>query len=238
MHLIAKGYNQGEVVMFVRQSIHHNVLPDAELVKRIAAGEDALFAIIMRRYNQRLYRIARGMGIPDVECDDLLQQTYIQTYLKLPQYRGESSFATWLTRILINQCLMFLRKKRPEVSIDGQLQGVEINAMSNQMDLTVPTPEAELLRREMRIVLERAIEQLPEEHRIVYFMREIEDMSIKDISESLEISESNVKVRLHRARKLLQSKLHDYVGPELYEFGSSRCDAIVRYILIAISQTI
>ncbi|HEX5316653.1 MAG TPA: hypothetical protein VFX22_08380, partial [Candidatus Kapabacteria bacterium] len=84
MHLIAKGYNQGEVVMLIRQSIHHNVLPDAELVKRIAAGEDALFAIIMRRYNQRLYRIARGMGIPDVECDDLLQQTYIQTYLKLP----------------------------------------------------------------------------------------------------------------------------------------------------------
>src|SRR5690349_18196385 len=96
---------------------------DQELAERIAAGEAALFAVVMKRYNQRLYRIARGMGIQDVECDDLLQQTYIQVYLKLPQFRGESAFATWMTRILINQCLMFLRKQRPAISEEGQLQG-------------------------------------------------------------------------------------------------------------------
>ncbi|MDP4199782.1 MAG: RNA polymerase sigma factor [Bacteroidota bacterium] len=210
---------------------------DQELAQRIVAGEAALFAVLMKRYNQRLYRIARGLGIPDIECDDLLQQTYIQAYLKLPQFRGESAFATWLTRILINQGLMFLRKKRPAISEQGQLEGLGLDA-AEHIASPSPTPERELLRRELRSVIEHAIEQLPKDHRIVYVMREIEDMSIADISRSLGISESNVKVRLHRSRRLLQARLRDYVGPDLYEFGNARCDAIVHHVLRAVSVTL
>src|ERR1051325_4544873 len=107
MHLKRKGYSmsrnpsQGEVYQ-----------TNEEIIERIRSGEVALLAVLMKRHNQKLYRIARGMGIPNLNCDDLIQQAYIQAYLKLPQFRGESSVTTWLTRILINQCLMYLRKQR------------------------------------------------------------------------------------------------------------------------------
>jgi RNA polymerase sigma factor (sigma-70 family) len=220
--------------MVEKKPITKVTLTDDDLAKRIASGEAALFAVVMKRHNQRLYRIARGMGIPDTECDDILQLTYIQAYLKLPQFRGESAFTTWLTRILINQCLMFLRKERPAVSEQGQLEGVNFGSST----LTASsTPESELLRNELHTILEAAIEQLSDDHRIVYIMREIEDMSIKEISESLGISESNVKIRIHRARKMMQEKLRAYVGRDVYEFGSSRCDAIINEVMRFISVT-
>jgi RNA polymerase sigma factor (sigma-70 family) len=211
---------------------------DEALVEQIKAGEAALFAILMKRHNQKLYRVARGIGVPNEECDDVIQQAYIQAYLKLPQFRGESSFTTWLTRILINQSLMFLRKQRPSVSETGEIEGLKEEA-TNATQNKPATPESEMIKRELRTVLEQAIEQLPEDHRVVYIMREVEEMSVRDIATSLDISESNVKVRMHRARKLLQDKLRDYLEPsEIFEFGSSRCDAIVTQVLEAIEQTL
>ncbi len=211
---------------------------DEGLAQRIATGEVALFAILMKRHNQKLYRIARGMGIGSDECDDLIQLTYIQAYLKLPQFRGESTFATWLTRILINQCLMFSRKQRPNISEQGSMDGLETEPVERGIHHS-PTPESEMIKRELRAVLEHAIEQLPDDYRIVYVMREIEEMSVNDISASLGITVSNVKVRIHRARKLLHAQLRDYLDPsELYEFGSTRCDAIVRDVLQIIQKVL
>ncbi len=211
---------------------------DRELAARIAQGEAALFAVVMKRYNQRLYRIARGMGIQDADCDDLLQQSYIQAYLKLPQFRGDSSLSTWLTRIVINQCLMFLRKKRPAITEYGELEGFESRSHEEQADPS-QNPEYDLIREETRQLLERAIDALPEDYRIVYVMREIEELSVRDIAASLDITEANVKVRIHRARKLLQAHLRKVAGASpIYEFGNHRCDAIVHRVLVAISETI
>jgi RNA polymerase sigma factor (sigma-70 family) len=210
-----------------------------EIVERIRTGEVALLSILMKRHNQKLYRVARGMGIPNAECDDLLQQSYIQAYLKLPLFRGESTVTTWLTRILINQCLMFLRKQRPSVTEDGELEG--LSDASPKSDNITPTftPESELLKRELRSVLEDAIEQLPEDYRVVYIMRELEEMSVREIATALDISEANVKVRMHRARKQLQEELRNYIEPfELYEFGNQRCDMIVVQVLEAIQETL
>jgi RNA polymerase sigma factor (sigma-70 family) len=210
-----------------------------EIVERIRSGEVALLAVLMKRHNQKLYRVARGMGIPNLDCDDLLQQSYIQAYLKLPQFRGESTVTTWLTRILINQGLMYLRKQRPSVTEDGSLEGLSDAAPKADAITPTFTPESELLKRELRSVLEDAIEQLPEDYRVVYIMRELEEMSVKDIATALEISESNVKVRMHRARKLLQNELRNYIEPfELYEFGNKRCDAIVMQVLEAVQLTL
>jgi len=212
---------------------------DDELVEQIKAGEVALFAVLMKRHNQKLYRIARGMGVPNAECDDIIQQTYIQAYLKMPQFRGESAFTTWLTRILINQSLMFLRKQRPSVSEDGALEGMEADAPVSPTSEKPSTPESEMIKGELRVVLEQAIEQLPDDHRVVYIMREVEEMSVREIASALGITESNVKVRMHRARKLLQDHLRSYLEPsEIFEFGSSRCDAIVVQVLEAIEQTL
>jgi RNA polymerase sigma factor (sigma-70 family) len=212
---------------------------DDELVEQIKAGEVALFAVLMKRHNQKLYRVARGMGVPNEECDDIIQQTYIQAYLKMPQFRGESAFTTWLTRIHINQSLMFLRKQRPSVSEDGALEGMEADALVSPTSEKPATPESEMIKRELRTVLEQAIEQLPDDHRVVYIMREVEEMSVKEIASALGITESNVKVRMHRARKLLQDQLRSYLEPsEIFEFGSSRCDTIVAQVLEAIEQTL
>lgn len=210
-----------------------------EIVERIRAGEVALMAVLMKRHNQKLYRVARGMGVPNSECDDIIQQTYIQAYLKLPQFRGESAVTTWLTRILINQSLMFLRKQRPSVTKDGELEGLTDAAPSANAVPPMLTPESEMLKRELRSILEDAIEQLPEEYRVVYVMRELEDMSVKEIAAALALSEANVKVRIHRARKLLQNELKGYIEPfELYEFGNRRCDLIVVQVLEAIQETL
>jgi RNA polymerase sigma factor (sigma-70 family) len=210
-----------------------------EIVEAVRAGEVALFAVLMKRHNQKLYRVARGMGIPSLDCDDLIQQAYIQAYLKLPQYRGESAVTTWLTRIFINQCLMFLRKQRPSISADGELEGLTSDDLPNVVTRQTLTPEKELLRREMRTLLEEAIENLPEEYRIIYVMREVEEMSVRDIATSLDLTEANVKVRMHRARKLLQNELRNYIEPfEIFEFGNRRCDAVVANVLEAIEETL
>jgi RNA polymerase sigma factor (sigma-70 family) len=225
--------------MSLNQSQEEVYQSNEEIVERIRAGEVALISVLMKRHNQKLYRVARGMGIPNVECDDLLQQSYIQAYLKLPQFRGDSTVTTWLTRILINQCLMFLRKQRPSVTEDGSLEGLSDAAPKAETIRPTFTPESELLKRELRSVLEDAIEQLPEDYRVVYVMREIEEMSVRDIASALDISESNVKVRMHRARKQLQEELRNYIEPfELYEFGNARCDNIVVQVLEAIQETL
>ena len=212
-------------------------LTDEDLLQRIKAGEAALFAILMKRYNQKFFRIARGMGIPDEDCDDIIQQTYIQIYLKLQQFRGESSASTWMTRVLINQCLMFRRKQRPVVSGDGELEGFE-TIMQPQMELP-STPETEMISRELQLLVERSIEDLPEDYRVVFVMRQIEDMSVKEIASALSLSEANVKVRMHRARKLLEQRLQSYFEPkELYKFGNARCDRIVQDVLTTIQAVL
>ena len=209
-------------------------MEDETIVSEILGGQPALFELLMRRHNQKLYRVARGMNVPDVECDDLIQQTYIQAYQKLDQFKGTAQFSTWLIRILINQRLMAVRKSKTVISEQGVLYGLDRDD-ENRAAATVldpATPESEMIKKEMRMVLERAIEQLSEEYRAVYVMREIEDMSIRDIAECLGITESNVKVRLHRARKLLHTTLRHHLMPhEIFSFGSKRCDRVVTLVM-------
>ena len=218
----------------MKETQKKEIISDEELIARIAGGEVALFAILMKQYNQKLYRVGRGLGIPDLDLDDLIQQTYIQIYLKLPTFRGESTPSTWITRIFINECLMFLRKKRPVVSEEGTLED-----FTPAITHTERTPESELLQQELRKLMESAIDKLPADYRAVYIMREVEEMSIKTIAADLDLTEANVKVRMHRARKLLQQELKKRLGPtELYKFGSARCDRIVFSVLRTIQESL
>lgn len=215
--------------------IKTDVLTDDAIVQRVRDGETVLYELLMRRHNQKLYRIARGMGVSNEDCDDILQQTYIQAYLKLDQFKGSSAFSTWLIRILINQCLMDRRKSHLSVSLDGEL--IDLVAPDAPRLLEIETPESVMLRTEIRTLLEQAISRLPIDYRSVYVMKEIEGMSIKEIASTLDLTEVNVKVRIMRARARLRNQLKKYLGKdELFEFGNSRCDAVVREVMLVLGS--
>jgi RNA polymerase sigma factor (sigma-70 family) len=202
---------------------------DEDIIELVKAGKAYLYEKLMRRYNQRLYRIAKGMNITDADCDDLIQQTYINAYEKLGQFKGESKFSTWLTRILINQCLM--HKRRKKVMITDEITE-NIENMEKVLNRTNTSPEKEMLQEEMRKILEDAIEYLPEDYKTVYMMREVEGMSVKETSDCLGLTESNVKVRLFRAKAVMKDYIERYFKPgEIFEFGNCRCDKVVAAVM-------
>jgi RNA polymerase sigma-70 factor (ECF subfamily) len=211
-------------------------LSDQAVVQRILNGEKQWYEVLMRRYNQTLYRIVRSY-LPDGEVEDIMQDTYIKAFEKLSQFQGNASFSTWLIRIGINEALQSLRqgRKKKMVSID-QDDVLSHNIIqltdSNQMD-----PEKRTIGRETRLLLEKAIDGLPEKYRIVYTMREIEGFSNAEVAHCLEITESNAKVRLHRAKLLLKEYLFKRSSEvTIWEFGNSRCDLLVNRVLMEIAK--
>lgn len=195
---------------------------DEEIIKRIMLGEGRLFGEIMQRYNQRLYRTARAYKIPDADCDDLLQQSYINAYENLHQFRNDAKFSTWLTRIVINNCLMFKRRQQP-IQDEISLQLENMIPLAEKFS----TPDKKLMQKEMKQLLESAIEKLPDDYRTVYIMREIEDLNVKETADCLGLSESNVKIRLHRAKILLRAALENFfTKKDILEYGNARCAAL------------
>lgn len=203
------------------------ILPDIEVVKRVVAGETALFEILMRRYNQRLYRVARAILKDDGDAEDVMQQAYVNAYQHLGQFAERASFSTWLTKIAVYEALARLRRRgaaeRHTGFESGQdtMTGIQENA---------PDPEHQAFATELRSLLESAVDGLPERQRVVFTLREIEGLSTAETAECLGISEDNVKTRLHRARALLRDDLFARTGAatsEAFRFHLSRCDCVV-----------
>ena len=153
-----------------------------------------------------------------------MQTAYINAYLHLDKFKNNSSFATWLTRIMINQCLGQIRK----TSL------IRTNIRSQDNSINMVTPDSELNNKELSALLENAIEQLPEKYRLVFVLREVEDLSVKETSEVLEIAPSNVKTRLNRAKTMLKDHLKGYMKEHVYAFHLTRCDRIVADVLTAL----
>lgn len=197
-----------------------NSFTDEEIIERISNNETELFTLIMKKYNQRLYRIAVSYGVYNDDCDDVIQKTYIAAYEKLNTFKGEAKFSTWLIRILINECLMLKRKSKNYTSLDE-------NIIQNLQSDEKRNPERIIMNAENKIFLEGAINELPEKYKQVFIMKEIEGMSIEETSEILYISKTNVKVRLHRAKSMLRDFITAKIGLEgLFVFGNLRCDNI------------
>jgi len=192
-------------------------IPEEVLVKRILAGEKRLFEHIMRSYNQRLYRIGMSILANDMEAEDAMQNAYINAYEHLAKFEARSSFSTWLTRIMINECLARTKKTKPDTLSETQTEN----------HATMTNPAIILANKELGNVLESAIGQLPEKYRLVFVLREIESMSVKETSETLNIEESNVKARLSRAKTMLRDSLSGYMKDHVYSFHLTRCDRIV-----------
>ena len=221
--------NQIEVQMYIQESGLKDPASDYQIVTRLLAGEKSLYAIIVKRYNQRLYRVAMSIINDDVEVEDIMQVAYIKAYENLSKFEFKSSFSTWLTRILINETLLRLKLRGRSISLDDHLLDTEI---TKQNALQVQTPVSTMLNAELRSAIDRAIRELPEKYRTVFIMREIEDMNVAETGACLEISEVNVKVRLNRAKSLLRASLSAlYKKEDLLHFHLNRCDQMVQTVM-------
>lgn len=208
-------------------------LTDEQVVERVLAGETAFFEVIMRRYNQRLYRAARAITRSDSEAEDVVQDAYVRAFQHLGQYRGESAFGSWLTRIAVNEAIARLRQsKKFEPFEDAEGEVVHMSSPDR-------SPEQNAADSETRALLEQAVERLPDNYRVVYMLREVEELSTAETAQVLEATEENVKVRLHRARALLRRQLYATVGKnarEAFTFHAVRCDRVVRNVFARLQQ--
>ena len=204
------------------------ILSDEETVDRILSGETYLYENIMRKFNTRLYRISMSIINDDMEAEDIMQTAYINAFRQLSAFRKESSFSTWLTRILINESL--LHKKRNAKTLE-----VLSKQVTNEYDFN--TPIKSLMNKELKELLEKAVSNLPEKYRLVFVMREIQEMSTNETMDALELGESNVKIRLARAKEMLRNELSSYYkSTQLFEFDLVRCDKIVDYVMARIKE--
>lgn len=201
---------------------------DEDIVARVRAGDVALFEILMRRHNARLYRVIRSVIGNESEVEDVMQQAYLHAYTALEGFAGRSSFATWLTRIGLNEALARLRKRRwlePVEDLPEQTEGLMEPA---------PTPEDVASSHETARMVERAIDRLPAIHRTVLMLREIEQLSTEETAGILQVSEDVVKVRLHRARLALRDALSEQAAEgarEAFPFHAPRCDRVVAAVM-------
>ena len=206
---------------------------DEQVIERVLAGETALYEIIMRRYNQRLYRVVRAILRDDNEAEDVMQDAYVRAYQNLGQFASRSAFSTWLVRIAVHEALARLRRRNRFAALDEEEETGEVHAASGD-----PDPEQMLSQSELRRVLEQSILQLPPRYRTVVMLRDIEEMSTAETAAALGISEQNVKVRLHRAHVLARKMLLTRVGvcaKAAFPFMNARCDRVVAGVFARIA---
>ncbi len=203
-------------------------LSDAEIVRRVLAGEQTLYELLVRRYNQRLYRVARSVLRSDADAEDAVQEAHIAAWRKLGMFEGRSSFGTWLTRIAVRTAIA---RARPAHTTES----------SNVMHTPDPrgeSPDAAPARDELQGVLAGAADRLPPPLRSVFVLRDVEGLSTDDAAACLGISPDNVKVRLHRARAALRDDIDRRLGDEvrrLYQFAGARCERTVRAVMARIT---
>jgi RNA polymerase sigma-70 factor, ECF subfamily len=219
-------------------------LDDAALARHVAAGDAAAFEVLMRRHNRRLYRLARSMLRNAADAEDALQEAYLLAFQSIGGYRGDASLATWLSRVVANQCVARLRRQARR---DNIMPIVSASREGDEEDRTMTTPDTEsdqpdraLLRAEWRQLLERKLDELPETYRTVFVLRCVEELSVEETALSLGIPEATVRSRNFRARSLLRESLAqdvDLAERDVFSFDGARCDRIVARVLAVIAPT-
>ena len=203
---------------------------DEQVVERVLAGEKPLYEILMRRHNQRLFRVARAILRNDAEAEDVMQDAYVRAYQHLEEFEGRAKFSTWLTRIAVHEALARSRRHARFSPLDESGAG-----RNNVEPIVLPDrdPEQKVADSELNHLLETAILGLPKEYRTVFVMREVEEMSTAETAECLDLTQENIKVRLHRARALLRKKLSAQLQgrtTHALQFQAQRCDRVVQQV--------
>ncbi|WP_179301008.1 MULTISPECIES: RNA polymerase sigma factor [unclassified Mesorhizobium] len=203
---------------------------DMLLVQRALARDAGAFRTIIKTYNQQLYRIARGILRNDAEAEDVVQEAYVHAFANLATFRGDSSLATWLSRIVINEALGRLRKRRRTVAMPENPEAQIIRFPLNPSD----DPERTMAQRQILALVERATDSLPDIYRMVFVARVIEGLSMEETADLLGVRPETVKTRLHRARSLLRKALDDEIGPVLldaFPFAGRRCERLTKAVM-------
>ena len=212
-------------------------LTDEEVVHRVLAGETALYELVMRRYNTRLYRVARAILKNDGEAEDVMQDAYVRAFQHLGQFAGRAKFSTWLTRIAVHEALARQQKAKRFEDWDAMNESKQdkIGAAPLRSD-----PESQTAAAEMSKILEEAIENLPEQYRAVVMMRDVEEMTTAETADCLSLTEDNVKIRLHRAHGMLRRDLHTKARistAEAFPFHAPRCDRVVANVFAILAAS-
>lgn len=210
------------------------IYSDQEIIEKILSGEIALYEVIIRRYNSYLYKIGRSYGYNHQDTEDLMQETYINSYTNLEKFENRSSFKTWITKIMLNNCF----QKRKISSFKSEIP-TEFDHDDNISHIFAKKPEEadeKVFTKELTQIVEKALEKLPREYRMVFSLRELNNLSTRETSEALSISENNVKVRLKRAKSMIREHIEKMYSPEdIYEFNLIYCDKIVKRVMKVIS---
>jgi len=210
-------------------------ISDSVVVKRILSGEKELYEILLRRNNQTLYRVIRSYLNKPEDVEDIMQNTYLKAYEKLYQFKHTAKFSTWLIRIGINEALARLKAKGRFFTLHKSIDNSVNEKIIEIPDSSQIDPEKNIINQEAKQMLETAIDKLDIKYRNVYLLREIEGMSIAEVSDCLRLSNSNVKVRLHRAKVKIKENLYESTSKkELFEFGLNKCDMLVEKVMKAI----
>lgn len=210
-------------------------LPDEAVIKKVAEGNADQFEIIIKRYNQQLFRIIRSYLSNRQDSEDVIQTTYLKAFKNLKQFRGDSKFSTWLIRIAINEALKKLKGQNKISGLHSVTNGQNFDQKNNDENYT---PESKMIQKDMSKHLEKAIDTLPPKYRSVLIMRKIEQLSTEETADILEISQSNVKVRLHRAKNMLRDKLTEMLDEiDLFSFKGADCDRMTEQVMSLVKRS-
>lgn len=213
-------------------NFNRHKIEEPEIIRRILSGEKELYEILVRRNNQKLYRVVRSYLNDEAEIEDIMQNSYIKAFTKLYQFKLEASFSTWLIRIGINEALARLKQKGKLYHISERAERLNKNSILEIPDNKQLNPQEKMINNEAKHLLENAIDQLDAKYKIVYMMREVEGMSLKETAIALDLTLSNVKVRLHRSKDMLKNKLFELSNDQnIFQFGFSRCDRITEKVM-------
>ena len=211
------------------------MMTDEDIIQQIKAGDVNAYGGIMRRYNQRIFRVARSIVTDDATAMDIVQEAHIKAYTKLDGFHGKSSFITWLASITRNEALMYLRKHKREVSMSND--DMEFMGQDDQEKILLTAnslPDLNLENKQLQKLINQNIDTLADDFRIVFVLRAIEQFSVKETAEILDIKEETVKTRYFRAKRLLREQIQTYLdsaGMKVYEFGGHHCNIIVSNVL-------
>ena len=213
-----------------------DAVPDDEVVRRVRGGEIALYEILMRRYNQRLYRVARSILRDDGEAEDAMQEAYVKAFQHLDQFAGKAKFSTWLTKIAVYEALGRIRRRGRDEDLE-ELSEARLYTMT-KVTADIPNPERQTYDRELKMTLDSAIDGLPAVYRSVFVLRAVEGLSVAETATCLDVGAETVKTRFHRARACLRKEIYQRAGiaaAEVFPFHLSRCDRVVETVLTRIA---
>ena len=213
---------------------------DEQVIERVLAGETALYEIIMRRYNQRLYRVVIAILRDSDETEDVMQDAYVRAYQHLSQFQGRAAFSTWLARIAVHEALARLRKRGRMQQLDTEMHEGEISVNFTGVGASM-NPEESTSQAELARLLEHSLMNLPVQYRTVLMLRDVEELSTSETAAALGLTEENVKVRLHRGRSLMRRDLLARVGTgagakDAFPFMGQRCYRVVKRVFHALGE--